>query len=172
MSYQVHEGYMYYEPIDEETIENFEREREERRQEEKQCRIAERFMLDTQPYLDEKWQHLWWKIHPWLAEPMFLFLFSVQRISSRCIVVTMRKPKTELPFRHEKKRPSRGKGRKFYLSSCDNECIYCHGSLPGCGRVEEALARKAAKEAQAAEAQAAEAQAAEAQAAEAQAAED
>jgi len=147
MSWHGHQGFIYYMPPDEESIAIFERVREEERQEQRKCRIAERFMLDTQPYLEEKWRRLWWKIHPWLAEPMFLFLFSVERISSRCIVVTMRKPKTELPFRHEKKRPSRGKGRKFYRSSCDKECPYCHGSLPGCGRVEEALAREAAAEA-------------------------
>ena len=63
---------------------------------------------------------------------MCKFLFVDEQYPG-CTVVTMRNPKREMQFIHAKKRPSTGRGQKFYRSSCPKGCAHCNGSLPGCG---------------------------------------
>jgi hypothetical protein len=136
MSWHSHQGCIYWDPIDPDILEEMEEKREEERkrlEEEREIRRKKgHFELEISPYLDrDKWG-LWWLTEPLIAQSMCVLLFVVEQYPG-CTVVTMRNPKREMQFIHAKKRPSTGKGQKFYRSSCPKGCAHCNGSLPGCG---------------------------------------
>ena len=136
MPYFGHQGCIYWdeEHVDLDTLEKREKEMQEQRLETENFRRKKMLQLAFAPFLERnRWGYLWWREDgKHIASAMCAFLFRVEHNPGNT-VLTMRNPKSEMPFEHLKKTPSPGKGKKYYRSSCDKKCAHCNGSLPGCG---------------------------------------
>lgn len=140
-TYSEHQGCIYrYDRFDRDTFEKREEEMEEQRLEQMlyNKKRSEEIMLQfaSAPFLErKKLDYHWWRNEKGIthiALSMCAFLFRFEHYPGD-IVLTMRKPKSKMPFTHPLRKSSPGKGKKYYRSSCNKECGHCNGSLPGCG---------------------------------------